>query len=150
MRTRTGTGLMWRVVAAVVEVEDVVVEVTVAVAAGVVAGVVAGVGAAAVGGRRAGGGAAEEDTTADVGEEGEEGVRYAEDTEDTVPAEALEGILGEEGVACALHKVVEVVEHEEVVAHREAATGEVPSKRLVLHRAAVDRVGIEGAEEERH
>ena len=98
-----------------------------------------------MGGRRAGGDAAEEDTTADVGEEGEEGVRYAEDTEDTVPAEALEGILGEEGVACALHKAVGVVEHEEVVPHRGAATGEVPSRGLVPHLAAVDRVDIEAA-----
>ena len=133
---------------AAVELEEAVVEVAAGagagVAAGVAADVAADVGVAAVGGRRDGGDATEEDTTADVGEEGEEGVRYAEDTEDTVPAEALEGILGEEGVACALHKAAEVVEHE-VVAHREAATGEVPSKGSVPHWAAVGRVDIEGA-----
>ena len=115
-----------------VEVEGVVVEVTAVVAVGLVVAVAAVAAAAAgvvVGGRGAGWDAAEEDTTADVGEEGEEGeegVRRAEGIEDTVPGGALGDILGEEGVACAFHKAVEVVEHEEVVVHREAATGEVP------------------------
>jgi hypothetical protein len=78
-------------------------------------------------------------------------VRCVGDIEDTVPAEALEDILGDEVGAYAFHKEVVVVEHEEVVAHREAATGEVPSRGSVPHWTPVDRVDIEGAAEgERH
>ena len=134
------------VVAGAVAAAVVVVVAVAAVA--VAAGGVAGVGGAGVGGRRAGRGAAEEDMTADVGEEEEEeGVRCAEGIEGTVPGEALEDILGEEGGACAFHKAVGVVEHEEAAAHREAATGEVPWRGLVPHRVAADRVDIEGAAE---
>ena len=136
-------------VAGAVAAAAAAVVVVVAVAAvAVAAGGVAGVGGAGVGGRRAGRGAAEEDMTADVGEEEEEeGVRCAEGIEGTVPGEALEDILGEEGGACAFHKAVGVVEHEEAAAHREAATGEVPWRGLVPHRVAADRVDIEGAAE---
>jgi len=103
------------------------------------------------GGWRAGRGAAEEDATADVGEEGEVGVRCEGGIEDTVPEEVLEDILGDEGGAYAFHKVVGVVEQEAVVAHRGAATGGVPSRGLGPYRGAAGKVDIEGAAEgERH